>query len=105
MSDRKPLPGKFVWFELVSKEPKKAQAFYRDVLGWKVQAFPMGDQTYEMIYAGDTMIGRARAVAKRRDASVDPPRCLVDIEIQVTNQHGVLCCPVELTLQMPETRK
>jgi hypothetical protein len=57
MSDRKPLPGKFVWFELVSKDPKKAQAFYGDVLGWKVQAFPMGDQTYEMIYAGDTMIG------------------------------------------------
>ena len=31
------------------------------------------------IYAGDTMIGRGRAVAKRRDTSVDPPRCLVDI--------------------------
>src|SRR3984893_6665579 len=54
------------------------------------------------IYAGDPMIGRGRAVAKRRDTSVDPPRCLVDIEIQVTNQHGALCCPVELTLQIPE---
>lgn len=53
------------------------------------------------VYAGDTMIGRGRAVAKRRDDSVDPPRCLVDIEIQVTNQHGALCCPVELTLQVP----
>ena len=27
MSDRKPLPGKFAWFELVSKDAKKAQAF------------------------------------------------------------------------------
>jgi acyl dehydratase len=54
------------------------------------------------VYAGDTMIGRGRAVAKRRDTSVDPPRCLVDIEIQVTNQRGALCCPVELTVQMPE---
>jgi acyl dehydratase len=53
------------------------------------------------VYAGDTMIGRGRAVAKRQDTSADPPRCLVDIQIQVTNQHGVLCCPVELTLQMP----
>ncbi|PBJ43866.1 MaoC family dehydratase, partial [Mycobacterium avium] len=53
------------------------------------------------IYAGDTMIGRGRAVAKRRDTSVDPPRCLVDIEIEVTNQHGALCCPVELTVQLP----
>jgi len=53
------------------------------------------------IYAGDTMIGRGRAVAKRCDTSVDPPRYLLDIEIEVTNQHGVLCCPVQLTLQMP----
>ncbi|OBH28038.1 hypothetical protein A5692_23385 [Mycobacterium sp. E342] len=52
------------------------------------------------ICAGDTMIGRGRAVAKRQDTSVDPPRCLVDVEIQVTNQHGALCCPVELTLQV-----
>ncbi len=55
------------------------------------------------IYAGDTMIGRGRAVAKRRDTSVEPPRCLVDITIEVTNQHGILCCPVELTLQLPES--
>lgn len=57
MADRKPIPGKFVWFELVSGNPKKAQAFYREVLGWKVQGFPMGDQTYEMIVAGETMVG------------------------------------------------
>ena len=53
------------------------------------------------IYAGDTMVGRGRAVAKRCDTSVDPPRYLVDIQIEVTNQHGALCCPVELTLQLP----
>jgi predicted enzyme related to lactoylglutathione lyase len=57
MSDRQALPGKFVWFELVSRDPKKAQAFYRDVLGWGVQEFPMGAQVYEMIRAGDAMIG------------------------------------------------
>src|SRR6516164_4467495 len=69
MSDRKPLPGKFVWFELVSKDPKRAQVFYGDVLGWKVQAFPMGDQTYEMIYAGDTMIGGYAAPKSDRQPS------------------------------------
>jgi predicted enzyme related to lactoylglutathione lyase len=55
MSDRKLLPGKFVWFELVSRDPRKAQAFYEEVLGWKVAPFPMGDVTYEMILAGDTL--------------------------------------------------
>jgi len=57
MSDRKPIPGKFRWFELVAKDVKKAQAFYGEVLGWRVEGFPMGNFTYEMIYAGDTMIG------------------------------------------------
>ena len=69
MTDRKPLPGKFVWFELVSRDPKKAQVFYGDVLGWKVRVFPMGDQTYEMIYAGDTMIGGYAAPKSDRQPS------------------------------------
>jgi acyl dehydratase len=53
------------------------------------------------IYAGDTMVGRARVVAKRCDTSVDPPRRLLDLQIEVVNQRGELCCPVELTLQLP----
>src|SRR5438067_2462396 len=60
MSARKLIPGKFVWLELVSKDAKKAQAFYGEVFGWKTVPFPMGGATYEMIYAADTpdtMIG------------------------------------------------
>ncbi len=60
MSDRKPLPGKFVWFELESRDLVKAQAFYGEVLGWKAVRFPAGGTTYEMIFAGetpDTMVG------------------------------------------------
>src|SRR5439155_7521775 len=60
MSERKQLPGKFVWYELVAKDAKKAQAFYSEVLGWKTVPFPMGNLTYEMIQTGDTadtMIG------------------------------------------------
>jgi acyl dehydratase len=53
------------------------------------------------IYAGDTMVGRGRVVAKRCDTTVDPPRYLLDIQIEVANQRGELCCPVELTLQLP----
>jgi uncharacterized protein len=56
--DRKPRPGKFVWFEHVSRDAKKAQKFYDEVLGWRVE--PFGDSDYDMILAGDTpdtMIG------------------------------------------------
>jgi predicted enzyme related to lactoylglutathione lyase len=60
MADRELLPGKFVWFEHVSRDAKKAQAFYGGVFGWKVAPFPTGSVTYEMICTGDTadtMIG------------------------------------------------
>jgi predicted enzyme related to lactoylglutathione lyase len=66
MSDRKLLPGKFVWFEHVSRETKKAQEFYSKVLGWNAKAFPMGSASYEMILTGDawdTMIGGYKAPA------------------------------------------
>jgi acyl dehydratase len=46
------------------------------------------------IYAGDTMVGRGRVVAK-------PAPGLVDLQIEVTNQRGELCSPVEITLQLP----
>jgi uncharacterized protein len=57
-SDRRTRPGKFVWFEHASRDAGKAQAFYGDVLGWKVE--PWGGGAYDMILAGDsvdTMIG------------------------------------------------
>jgi acyl dehydratase len=53
------------------------------------------------IYAGDTMVGHARVVAKHCDTTVDPPRRLLDLQIEVVNQRGELCCPVELALQLP----
>jgi acyl dehydratase len=53
------------------------------------------------IYAGDTMVGRGRVVAKRYETSSGPTRYLLDLRIEVTNQRGELCCPVELTVQVP----
>ena len=52
-SKRTTMPGKFVWFEHVSRDSKKAQAFYGEVLGWRV--LPWGDSGYDMIATGDAM--------------------------------------------------
>ena len=66
MPDRKLIPGKFVWFEHVSKDAKKAQAFHDKVFGWRVEPFPIGDTPYEMIYLGDKMLGGYAAPANDR---------------------------------------
>lgn len=67
MSDRMQLPGKFVWFELETREVEKAQAFYAAVLGWRAVPFRMGAASYDMIFTGetpDTMIGGYAAPAR-----------------------------------------
>jgi acyl dehydratase len=52
------------------------------------------------IYAGDSMVGRGRAVNKRVDRAGDMPRYLVDLEIAIFNQRDELCCPAEVTLDL-----
>lgn len=61
MSTQASYPGKFVWFEHVSGDARRAQAFYAEVLGWKTHAWgDSAESAYDMILAGDsvdTMIG------------------------------------------------
>jgi predicted enzyme related to lactoylglutathione lyase len=49
--------GKFVWFEYVSKDSKKAQAFFGELFHWKAKDAPMAQSSYTMIALGDDTIG------------------------------------------------
>lgn len=48
-----PAPGRFVWFELNTRDPRKAVAFYTKLFDWKIAAHDMGPMgTYHMIGEG-----------------------------------------------------
>ncbi len=50
--------GRFVWFECITKDVKKAKAFYTEVFGWKVEPMEMaGGKTYDLLKKGDTPLG------------------------------------------------
>jgi predicted enzyme related to lactoylglutathione lyase len=52
------LPGKFVWYELVTGDAAKARAFYGELFGWKSRSVPLGPAaSHEVILDGDAMIG------------------------------------------------
>jgi acyl dehydratase len=51
------------------------------------------------IYAGDSMIGRGRVVAKHCERAGDALRHLVDLEIAIFNQRDELCCPAFVTIE------
>jgi predicted enzyme related to lactoylglutathione lyase len=46
-----------VWFECVTSDVARAKGFYGEVFGWKVQAHPMGETSYEMIAVGEKPVG------------------------------------------------
>jgi predicted enzyme related to lactoylglutathione lyase len=50
--------GRFVWFELLTKDIEKAKAFYPETLPWRVESFSMQNGTdYTMIQVGDVGVG------------------------------------------------
>ncbi len=49
--------GRFVWFELHTKDPDRATSFYPETLPWRIGQMPMQDGShYTMIQAGETPI-------------------------------------------------
>ena len=49
--------SRFVWFEYVSKDAKKAQGFFGELFGWSTQQVPMPGGDYSMIAVGGKTIG------------------------------------------------
>jgi hypothetical protein len=49
--------GTFVWFEYVSNDAKKAQAFFGELFHWKTKVVPRPQGSYTMIVLGDDAIG------------------------------------------------
>jgi len=55
--------GSFIWYELLTKDPKAAKAFYDAVIGWNIDAEPApGGMDYRMIVAHDGMAGGVMAL-------------------------------------------
>jgi uncharacterized protein len=54
------LPGKFVWYELLTPDVDRATRFYDGLFGWRSMPVPMGEQPYTIINNGSTSIGGYR---------------------------------------------
>lgn len=50
--------GRFVWFELLSKDLERATSFYPETLPWRIEPMSMQDGSqYDLIKVGDVGIG------------------------------------------------
>jgi uncharacterized protein len=48
--------GEFIWYELMTRDPDAAKAFYDDVIGWNIGQPMPGDVEYRQIMAGDEAV-------------------------------------------------
>jgi predicted enzyme related to lactoylglutathione lyase len=42
-------PGHFLWVELMTRDVKRATAFYTELIGWKTQVMPMPEGEYTLL--------------------------------------------------------
>ena len=70
--------GKFVWHEQVSPDPKEAQGFYTELLGWEAEVFKPGEADYTMISAG----GRTHGGFGKAMEGAPPPHWLSHVRVE-----------------------
>jgi uncharacterized protein len=54
--------GRFLWYELMTSDPKGAQAFYTKVCGWSLQTMEMTGGPYVMWSRGQVAVGGVMAL-------------------------------------------
>jgi predicted enzyme related to lactoylglutathione lyase len=50
-------PSPFIWYDLLTPDLKKAEAFYAAVVGWRIADSGMPGTRYSILHAGDVMVG------------------------------------------------
>ena len=54
--------GNFIWYDVMTSEPKAATSFYSGVIGWDAQEYPMEDRTYTVFRKGPVMVAGLMAI-------------------------------------------
>ncbi len=82
--------GRFVWHELMTKDTKAAESFYKEVVGWDTGkwggAEAPADMDYTMWMAGQTPVGGVMAVPEEAAAMGAPPSWLAYVEVPDVDQ-------------------
>ncbi len=76
MSDSR---GRFVWYDLLTSDPKAAEAFYTNVVGWTAEPWGPPEAAYTMIANGDGPVGGIGEVGKDSASVAGPPNWLAYI--------------------------
>jgi hypothetical protein len=71
--------GRFVWYELLTSDPKGAMEFYSDVVGWKTQPYETGD--YTMWVGGQGPLGGVTLLPEAAKQMGAPPYWQANVQV------------------------
>jgi uncharacterized protein len=64
--------GRFVWYELMTKDPGSAKAFYQDVIGWNAMGMEVAGEDYTMFANGEVPHAGMMQLPEEADAACAP---------------------------------
>ncbi len=71
MGNRFETHGDFSWTELMTRDVEKSKKFYKELLGWEMEAMPMtGGESYTVLKAGGEGVGGIMAMPPQVPAQV-----------------------------------
>ena len=95
--------GRFVWYELLTSDPKKAKKFYGSVVGWTTEPFGSGGNPYEMWKAGDTPIGGVMGITPETAAPDEKPHWWAHVAVDDVDASAKLAQKLGGSVRVPPT--
>lgn len=78
--------GRFVWYDLMTNDPKAAQDFYGPLIGWGTQKWEEGDQPYTMWTNKEKPLGGVMELPEEAKAAGAPPHWMAYVEVDDVEQ-------------------
>ena len=78
--------GRFVWYDLMTDDPKAAQDFYTQLIGWGTQEWEGGERPYTMWTSKETPLGGVMELPEEAKAAGAPPHWMAYVSVADVKQ-------------------
>jgi len=76
-----PWHGRFAWYELMTTDPKAAEAFYTKVVGWGTEPSPGMETPYTMWMSGPQPVGGLMEIPEEAKKGGAPPNWMLYVAV------------------------
>ena len=73
--------GRFVWYDLMTADPKAAEEFYGQLIGWGTKEFEGGNEPYTMWTNKETPLGGVMELSEEAKAAGAPPHWMAYVSV------------------------